>query len=146
MAIVSLVSPSCEVPCLILHSVVYRDVTQQAKRLYRLKHVGALRRGLTYLSRCNSDWFCHTTIVLVSRAKQLVRNAPKVLLACLNLLDLNCSINILLVCTLFHTRTLWTIFLETPGLYRLKHVGALRSGLTYLSRCNSDWFCTLQLY
>jgi hypothetical protein len=26
---------------LILHSVVYRNVTRQAKGLYRLKHVGA---------------------------------------------------------------------------------------------------------
>jgi hypothetical protein len=41
-------------------SVVYRDVTRQAKGLYRLKHVGALRNGLTYLSRYNSGWFCHS--------------------------------------------------------------------------------------
>jgi hypothetical protein len=60
MAFVSLDSPSCEVPCLILLSVVYRDVTRQAKRLYRLKHDGALKRGLAYLSWCNSSWFCHT--------------------------------------------------------------------------------------
>jgi hypothetical protein len=40
-------------------SVVYRDVTRQAKGLYRLKHVGALGSGLTYLSRYNSGWFCH---------------------------------------------------------------------------------------
>jgi hypothetical protein len=59
MAFVSLDSPSCEVPCLILHSVVYRDVTRQAKRLYRLKHVGALKSGLAFLNRCNSGWFCH---------------------------------------------------------------------------------------
>jgi hypothetical protein len=59
MAFVSLDSPSCEVPCLILHLVVYRDVTRQAKGLYRLKHVGALKSGLAYLSRCNSGWFCH---------------------------------------------------------------------------------------
>jgi hypothetical protein len=39
--------------------VVYRDVTRQAKGLYRLKHVGALRGGITYLSQCNSGWFCH---------------------------------------------------------------------------------------
>jgi hypothetical protein len=45
---------------LILYSVVYRDVTRQAKGLYRLKHVGALRNGLAYLSRYNSGWFCHT--------------------------------------------------------------------------------------
>jgi hypothetical protein len=44
---------------LILYSVVYRDVTRQAKGLYRLKHVGALRSGLAYLSRYNSGWFCH---------------------------------------------------------------------------------------
>jgi hypothetical protein len=41
-------------------SVVYRDITQQAKGLYRLKHVGALRNGLMYLSRYNSGWFYHT--------------------------------------------------------------------------------------
>jgi hypothetical protein len=42
--------------------VVYRDVTRQAKGLYRLKHVGALRIGLAYLSRYNSGWFCHTSV------------------------------------------------------------------------------------
>jgi hypothetical protein len=47
MAFISLDSPSCEVPCWILLSVVYQDVTRQAK-------------GLAYLSRCNSGWFCHT--------------------------------------------------------------------------------------
>jgi hypothetical protein len=36
-------------------SVVYRDVTRQAKGLYRLKYEVALKRGLAYLSRCNSD-------------------------------------------------------------------------------------------
>jgi hypothetical protein len=41
-------------------SVFYRDVTRHAKGLYRLKHVGARRSGLAYLSRCNSSWFCHT--------------------------------------------------------------------------------------
>jgi hypothetical protein len=41
--------------------VVYRDVTRQAKGLYRLKHVGALGSGLAYLSRYNSGWFCHRT-------------------------------------------------------------------------------------
>jgi hypothetical protein len=61
MVIVSLDSPSCEVPCLILHSVVYRDVTRQAKGLHCLKYVEALKRGLAYLSRCNSGWFCHNT-------------------------------------------------------------------------------------
>jgi hypothetical protein len=39
--------------------VVYRDVTRQAKGLYRLKHVGALESGLAYLSRYNSGWLCH---------------------------------------------------------------------------------------
>jgi hypothetical protein len=47
---------------LILYSVVYRDVTRHAKGLYRLKHVGALRNGLAYLSRYNSGWFCHSRI------------------------------------------------------------------------------------
>jgi hypothetical protein len=47
-------------------SVVYRDVTRQAKELYRLKYVGALRSGLACLSRCNSDWFCHMKFVLLS--------------------------------------------------------------------------------
>jgi hypothetical protein len=59
MVTVSLDSPSCEVNLLILCSVVYRVVTRQAKGLYRLKHVGALRNGLAYLSRYNSGWFCH---------------------------------------------------------------------------------------
>jgi hypothetical protein len=58
--IVSLDSLSCEVTCLILHSVVHRDVTRQAKGLQCLKYVGALERGLAYLSRCNSGWFCHS--------------------------------------------------------------------------------------
>jgi hypothetical protein len=44
MATVCLDSPSCEVPCLILYSVVYRDVTRQAKGLHRLKYIGALER------------------------------------------------------------------------------------------------------
>jgi hypothetical protein len=38
----------------------HRDSTRQAKGLHRLKYVGALERGLAYLSRCNSGWFCHT--------------------------------------------------------------------------------------
>jgi hypothetical protein len=63
MAFVSLDSPSCRVPCLILHSVVYRDVTRQTKGLYHLKHVEALKIGLTYLSRCNSGWFCHKLLL-----------------------------------------------------------------------------------
>jgi hypothetical protein len=50
MVIVSLDAPSCEVPCWILLSVVYRDVTQQAKGLHRLKYAGTLERGLAYLS------------------------------------------------------------------------------------------------
>jgi hypothetical protein len=44
--------------------VVYRDVTRQAKGLYRLKHAGALRNGLAYLSRYNSSWFCHISHAL----------------------------------------------------------------------------------
>jgi hypothetical protein len=60
MAFISLDSPSCEVPYLILHSMVYRDVTRQAKVLYRLKHEVALKRGLAYLSRYNSGWFWHS--------------------------------------------------------------------------------------
>jgi hypothetical protein len=59
MTVVSLDSPLYEVPCLILHSVVYRDVTRQIKGLHRLKYVGALESGLAYLSRCNLGWFCH---------------------------------------------------------------------------------------
>jgi hypothetical protein len=59
MACISPESPSCEVPYWILLSVVYRDVTRQAKGLHRLKYVGALEKGLAYLSRCNSGWFCH---------------------------------------------------------------------------------------
>jgi hypothetical protein len=43
MAFISLDSPSCEVPCWILRLVVYRDVTRQAKELYRLKHEVALK-------------------------------------------------------------------------------------------------------
>jgi hypothetical protein len=61
MALVSLDSSSCEVPCLILHLVVYRDVTRQAKGLYRLNHVRARRSGLAYLSRGNSGWFYHNS-------------------------------------------------------------------------------------
>jgi hypothetical protein len=59
MVTVSLDSPSCEVTLLILCLVVYRYITRQAKGLYRLKHVGALKNGLTYLSLYNSGWFCH---------------------------------------------------------------------------------------
>jgi hypothetical protein len=64
MTFVSLDSPSCEVPCLILHSVVYRNVTRQAKGLHCLKYVGALERGLAYLSRCNLGWFRHNEAVI----------------------------------------------------------------------------------
>jgi hypothetical protein len=71
MAFVSLDSPSCEVPCLILLSVVNRDVTQQAKGLYHLKHVGALKSGLTYLSRYNSGWFCHSNHRVASGCREL---------------------------------------------------------------------------
>jgi hypothetical protein len=42
MVTVSLDSPSREVTLFDPLSVVYRDVTQQAKGLYRLKYVGAL--------------------------------------------------------------------------------------------------------
>jgi hypothetical protein len=34
---------------------------------------------------------------------------------------------------------------QTKGLYRLKYVGALWSGLAYLSRYNSVWFIALNL-
>jgi hypothetical protein len=48
---------------------------------------------------------CETNFLgFVSRARQLVRNTPKVPLALLNLLDLNYSINISFLCTMFHTR------------------------------------------
>jgi hypothetical protein len=60
MVTVSLDSPSCEVTLFDPVSVVYRNATRQAKRLYRLKYVGALWNGLAYLSRYNSGWFCHT--------------------------------------------------------------------------------------
>jgi hypothetical protein len=73
MVIVSLDSPSCEVPCLILHSVVYRDVTRQAKGLHHLKYVGTLESGLAYLSWCNSGWFCHSSVAtptLISRPRK----------------------------------------------------------------------------
>jgi hypothetical protein len=59
MVIVSLDSPSCEVTLFDPVTVVYRDATRQAKGLHRLKYIGALERGLAYLSRCNSGWFCH---------------------------------------------------------------------------------------
>jgi hypothetical protein len=49
MVTVSLDSPSCEVTLFDPVSVVYRDATRQAKGLHRLKHVGALERGLVYL-------------------------------------------------------------------------------------------------
>jgi hypothetical protein len=62
MVTVSLDSPSCEVTLFNPVSVVYRDATQQAKGLYRLKYVGALRSGFAYLSRYNSGWFYHTSL------------------------------------------------------------------------------------
>jgi hypothetical protein len=34
---------------------------------------------------------------------------------------------------------------QAKGLYRLKHVRALESGLAYLSRYNSGWFCHMIL-
>jgi hypothetical protein len=54
------------------HSVVYRDVTRRTKGLYRLKHVGALRSGLAYLSRCNSGWFCHRPLPASHRPARAV--------------------------------------------------------------------------
>jgi hypothetical protein len=35
----------------------------------------------------------------------------------------------------------WDATRLAKGLYRLKHVGALWSGLAYLSQYNSGWFC-----
>jgi hypothetical protein len=61
MVTVSLDSPSYGVTLFDPVSVVYWDATRQGKGLHRLKHVGALERGLAYLSRCNSVWFCHRT-------------------------------------------------------------------------------------
>jgi hypothetical protein len=49
--------------------VVYRDVTRQAKVLYRLKHEVALKRGLAYLSRYNSDWFCHKNLLFQDKTQ-----------------------------------------------------------------------------
>jgi hypothetical protein len=60
MVTVSLDSPSCELTLFNPVSVVYWDVTRQAKGLYHLKYVGALWSGLAYLSRYNSGWFCHS--------------------------------------------------------------------------------------
>jgi hypothetical protein len=60
MVTVSLDSLSCEVTLFDPVSVVYRDVTRQAKGLYRLKYVRALWNGLAYLNRYNSGWFCHS--------------------------------------------------------------------------------------
>jgi hypothetical protein len=59
MVTVSLDSPSCEVTLFDPVSVVYRDVTGQAKGLYHLKYVGALWSGLAYFNRYNSGSFCH---------------------------------------------------------------------------------------
>jgi hypothetical protein len=62
MVIISLDSPSCEVTLFDPVTVVYRDATRQAKGLHRSKYIGALERGLAYLNRCNSGWFCHKSI------------------------------------------------------------------------------------
>jgi hypothetical protein len=59
MVTVSRDSPSCEVTLFDPVSVVYRDVTRQAKGLHHLKYIGALESGLAYLSRCNSGWYYH---------------------------------------------------------------------------------------
>jgi hypothetical protein len=68
--------------------VVYRDVTRQAKGLYRLKLVGALRIGLTYLSRYNSGWFCHKSKKCTS-AMSRQGTASKSYLVCMcNLISL----------------------------------------------------------
>jgi hypothetical protein len=67
MVTISLDSPSCEVTLLDPISVVYRDVTRQAKGLYRLKYVGALWSGLAYLNRYNLGWFCHKFILTLTR-------------------------------------------------------------------------------
>jgi hypothetical protein len=72
MVTVSLDSPSCVVTLFDPVSVVYRDATRQAKGLYHLKYVGALRSGLAYLSRYNSGWFCHTRILRRSKGFVLV--------------------------------------------------------------------------
>jgi hypothetical protein len=65
MVSVSLDSSSCEVTLFDPVSVVYRDATQQAKGLHRLKYVGALEKGLVYLSQCNSGWFCHMMVQMM---------------------------------------------------------------------------------
>jgi hypothetical protein len=57
-------------------SVVYRDVTRQAKGLYRLKHEVALKRGLAYLSRCNSGWFCHISEAPNQNSEENNTNIP----------------------------------------------------------------------
>jgi hypothetical protein len=51
--------------------------------LYRLKHEVALQRGLAYLSRCNSGWFCHNMIVLLSA----IQNVLPHICACVQLLS-----------------------------------------------------------
>jgi hypothetical protein len=83
MVTVSLDSPSREVTLFDPVSVVYRDVTRQAKGLYRLKHVGALRNGLAYLSRYNSGWFCHKdTLTLKSYAFVCSLHAQSFVISC----------------------------------------------------------------
>jgi hypothetical protein len=37
--------------------------------LYRLKHEVALQKGLAYLSRYNSGWFCHRRLVFESQTR-----------------------------------------------------------------------------
>jgi hypothetical protein len=41
-----------------------------------LKYVGALERGLAYLSRCNSGWFCHSRIFKEHLIPTLMRLFP----------------------------------------------------------------------
>jgi hypothetical protein len=95
----------------------YRDITRQAKGLHRLKYVGALESGLVYLSRCNSGWFCHNVKY-----------------------DGDCISGLAFVWgTLFDPASVVyrDVTRQAKELYRLKYVGALRSGLAYLSPCNS---------
>jgi hypothetical protein len=68
-------------------SVVYRDVTRQAKGLYRLKHVGAGRSGLAYLSRCNLSWFCHKNTMKAPQSNASQVTASNNARACFNCRD-----------------------------------------------------------
>jgi hypothetical protein len=74
MVAVSLDSLSCEVTLFDPVSVVYRDVTRQAKGLYRLKYVGVLGSGLAYLSQYNSGWFCHRNLVAFPLAAEAAQH------------------------------------------------------------------------